>query len=114
MCEGFVSTAKETGAYLNTSNDIYEMVVMTNMCSNGHINSIEVAVLCLVQKIMNEQDAWSSKMTIEIHARANMFTSLPPKSSIVLYGPHNYILFTPSILVPTAPPKNYKILIIIK
>lgn len=38
---------------------IYEMVVMTNMCSNGHINSIEVAVLCLVQKIMNEQDAWS-------------------------------------------------------
>lgn len=53
MCEGFVSTAKQMGAYLNT--DGWEW----------GINSTEVAVLCLMQKIMNEQDAWSSKMTIE-------------------------------------------------
>lgn len=51
------------------------------MCSYGHINSTEVAVLCLLQKIMNDY-AWSSKITREIHARANI-SSLPPK--LVLY-----------------------------
>lgn len=49
------------------------------MGSDDHINSIEVAVLRLVQKIMND-DAWSSKMTTEIHARANILKSLPPKN----------------------------------
>lgn len=55
--------------------------LLRQMCSNGHINSIEVAALCLMQKIMNDY-AWSSKMTIEIHARANIFKSLP---KLVLY-----------------------------
>lgn len=46
------------------------------MGCNDHINSIEVAALCLMQKTMSD-DAWSSKMTREIHAGANMFKSLP-------------------------------------
>lgn len=76
------------------------------------INSTEVAVLCLMQKIMNEQDAWSSKMIIEIGAAAK--NTVCPRISIVMYNPRHYVLFTPSNPVPTAPPKNYKILIIIK
>lgn len=32
--------------------------LLRQMGSYGHINSIEVAVLCLMQKKMNEQDAW--------------------------------------------------------
>lgn len=50
--------------------------LLRQMCSNGHINSIEVAVLCLMQKIMDDY-AWSSKMTIEVHAGANIFKSCP-------------------------------------
>ena len=50
--------------------------MLRQMCSNGHNNSIEVAAVCLLQKIMNDY-AWSSKITIEIHARANIFKSLP-------------------------------------
>lgn len=46
------------------------------MGCNDNINSIEVAVLCLMQKRMND-DAWSSKMTVEIHARAKIFKALP-------------------------------------
>lgn len=42
----------------------YEMWLrqMGNNGNNGHMNSIEVAVFCLMQKIMNG-DAWSSKRT---------------------------------------------------
>lgn len=35
---------------------------LRQMCNNGNMNSIEVAVFCLMQKIMNG-DAWSSKRT---------------------------------------------------
>ena len=60
MCEGFDCTAKQIGVYLNTSNgNDSEMVLKTDVCY-GHINSIEVAALCLLQKITND-NAWSSK-----------------------------------------------------
>lgn len=81
MCEGFVSTAKQISAYLNTSTE--DLWLLRQMGSNGGINSIEVAVLCLMQKIMNEQDARSSKMTIEIHARAKYIHVFAPE--LVLY-----------------------------
>lgn len=89
MCEGFVSTLKQIGVYLNTSDVNYEMVVKTD--GHGHINSIEVAVLCLLQKIIND-NARSSKTSREIH----VFRSLTPKLvfySTVLHtqhcGPHS-------------------------
>lgn len=69
MCEGIFSTAKQIG-------DEKMKCLLRQMCSNGHINSTEVAVLCLLQKKMNDH-AWSSEMTVEIHARANRFKSLP-------------------------------------
>lgn len=84
MCEGFVSTVKQTGVYLNTSGVNYEMVVKTD----GHINSIEVAVLCLLQKTRND-DAQSS----DIQRDSGLFTLRS---------------FTPSTPVPTAPPHPKK------
>lgn len=76
------------------------------MGSNGHINSIEVAVLCLMQKITNERNARSSKMTIEIHVRANTLTLCPNN--------YYYLVHTitsssyPAIVFPTAFPKITK------
>lgn len=43
MCEGIFSTAKQIG-------DEKMKCLLRQMCSNGHINSTEVAVLCLLQK----------------------------------------------------------------
>ena len=81
------------------------------MGSNGSVNSIEVAVLCLMQKIMNEQDAWSSKMTVEIHARANILRPLPQSKYCTKRSSQLHPLHTQN-LHPTAPPRNYKILLI--
>lgn len=71
------------------------------MDSYDHINSIEVAVLCLMQKIMNKHDVWSSKMSRD-SCQGKYIQVFTPKISIILYGAHN--LFTPSFLVPMAPP----------
>lgn len=83
--------------------------LLRQMCGHGHINSIEVAVLCLLQKIMND-NAWSSKTSRKIHARANIFKSLPPKLVLYSRGPSHTQHSGPH----SPSQKNYKILIIIK
>lgn len=61
------------------------------MCSNGHINSIEVAVLCLLQKIMKDLRMELKRMTREIPARANTFKSSPLKLVLYYNGLQSYI-----------------------
>lgn len=80
------------------------------MCSNGHINSTEVAVLCLLQKIMNDY-AGAQKTTKKIHVRANL-SSLYPKI-ITIPSLELHLLQTPHS-GPNSPSQNYKMLIIIK
>lgn len=51
----------KTGAYLNTSNDNLGEVSPRRRVGVVVLNSIEVAVLCLLQKRTNQKDARSSK-----------------------------------------------------
>lgn len=75
--------------------------LLRQMGSYGYINSIEVAVLCLMQKIMNKHDAWSSKMTRD-SCQGKQIQVFAPK--LVLYYTVLIVSSHPAVFSPQPPP----------